>query len=104
MELSGVLQIAEIVTRPYQSHKRVRACKIDAVAPFYDGSGVTLLFRDVDAGEGTLNTLAFTNDQLRNKPVPEAGMYFVLYEDSYFSFSPAAQFEDGYTPIEDESA
>jgi hypothetical protein len=98
MNLSELPTIAETVTRPYQSHKRVRARKVDRVLPFYDDSGVTLVFEN--HVEESIQTLCFTNDQLKNKPAPEAGMYFVLYEDGYFSFSPAKQFEDGYTPAE----
>lgn len=30
---------------------------------------------------------------------PKAGGYYVLYEDGYESYSPAKQFEDGYTMI-----
>ncbi len=35
-----------------------------------------------------------------NKHRPEAGGYFVVYEDGYRSFSPAKAFEDGYTLIQ----
>jgi hypothetical protein len=31
------------------------------------------------------------------KPAPQAGMYMVVYEDGYISFSPAEAFEAGYT-------
>lgn len=34
-----------------------------------------------------------------SKHKPEAGGYWVLYEDGYQSFSPTAAFEDGYTLI-----
>lgn len=35
--------------------------------------------------------------------VPEVGEYFVVYRDGYRSFSPAKEFEDGYTPLLEES-
>ena len=33
------------------------------------------------------------------KSAPGVGGYFVRYEDGYESFSPAAAFEGGHTPI-----
>lgn len=34
-----------------------------------------------------------------NKHKPQAGGYFVVYSGGYQSWSPAAEFEDGYTRI-----
>jgi hypothetical protein len=33
------------------------------------------------------------------KHKPEAGGYYVVYDDGYKSFSPAAAFEEGYTRL-----
>jgi hypothetical protein len=41
---------------------------------------------------------------LRGKPTPQDGWYFVAYEDGYQSFSPAKQFEEGNTPEPDPRA
>lgn len=50
--------------------------------------------------------LAFDNDTFTpvtphyiRKHKPEAGGYFIQYEDGYKSFSPAEPFESGYTRI-----
>jgi hypothetical protein len=76
----------------YRCHKEVWALKIAAVLP--DEWGVGLRFEDRG-----FYVRAFTNDQLQGKPKPEVGMYLVIYEDGYTSFSPAAAFEDGYTLV-----
>ena len=34
------------------------------------------------------------------KHAPTAGGYYVVYKDGYKSFSPAKEFEDGYTPLD----
>jgi hypothetical protein len=76
----------------YVSHKKVWALKIKSVLP--DEWGVGLQFED-----SRYAVRAFTNDQLKGKPTPADGMYFVSYEDGYFSFSPAKAFEEGYTLV-----
>ncbi len=74
----------------YRSHKKVWALKIKAVIP--DDWGMGLTFENPGFA-----VRVFTNDQLKNKPIPEAGMYMVQYEDGYISFSPGKAFEEGYT-------
>ena len=76
----------------YESHKRVWALKIKNV--LHDGFGTGLEFE-----EGGFSTRYFSDHDLKNKPVPEAGMYMVQYEDGYISFSPAKQFDEGYTLV-----
>jgi hypothetical protein len=76
----------------YVSHKRVWALKIAKVHVDEDGQGIALVFEDTRYA-----LRAFTASQLEHKPIPEAGMYLVQYEGGYFSFSPAAAFEEGYT-------
>lgn len=74
----------------YVSHKEVSAAKISEVDPGADGS-LTLHL------EGGFDNVVMSHHDRRHKPVPEKGWYLVRYEDGYFSFSPAAQFEQGYT-------
>lgn len=78
----------------YQSHKKVWALKIEKVHIDEDCQGVGLVFENKNFA-----IRAFTSDQLKNKPIPEPGMYMVQYQDGYISFSPAKEFESGYTLI-----
>ena len=78
----------------YTSHKKVWALKIKKIHQDSDGQGIVLQFEP----DG-YPLLALTRSMLEHKPVPEVGMYYVLYRDGYFSFSPADAFEKGYTPI-----
>jgi hypothetical protein len=82
----------------YQSHKRVWALKIRAVEDLGTDTTtdenpiVKVHFEDAAFAPRTFN--------LRGKPTPEAGWYYVQYgDDGYESFSPAKAFEEGYTPI-----
>jgi hypothetical protein len=76
----------------YESHKKVWALKIKKVLK--DDWGIGIQFEDPQ-----FSNRVFTNDQLKNRPVPEEGMYLVQYEDGYISFSPGKQFEEGYTRV-----
>ena len=76
----------------YQSHKTVSALKIKKV--HRDEWGTGLAFEDPG-----FMLRAFTNDQLKGKPDPQDGWYMVVYKDGYTSFSPAAEFEEGYTKL-----
>lgn len=82
----------------YQSHKMVWALKIEKIHRDEDGQGIALIFEDKRYA-----LKAFTASQLEKKPDPQPGWYFVVYDSStnpgYFSFSPAKEFEDGYTLI-----
>ncbi len=71
----------------YQSHKRVWALKIKEV----NGNTIT----PADAGYAPFEV----DEAYTEKHNPQAGGYFVQYEDGYKSFSPAKAFEDGYPPI-----
>jgi hypothetical protein len=77
----------------YRSHKVVRALQIKTV-DFSLGSNPNT---HLHFGSGQVMSLC--PEQLVRKPIPVAGMYFVRYDDDYFSFSPAASFEEGYTRI-----
>ena len=41
----------------------------------------------------------YVDGDYMEKHKPQAGGYYVAYEDGYKSFSPAQAFEDGYKPI-----
>lgn len=74
----------------YRSHKLVRALKIGTIA--FDGKGGASI---TPADDGYA---PFTVDAAYiNKHTPQAGGYYVVYDDGYKSFSPAKAFEDGYT-------
>lgn len=86
----------------YQSHKKVWALKIDKIEKDVDkareedretdGSAV---ITPADEGYGPFKV----DHHYMHKHNPEAGGYYVVYEDGYKSFSPAKAFEDGYTRI-----
>lgn len=91
----------------YQSHKRVRALKIKQVikhphpdpqhdrAKFEESSelaGVHLCFE----GAAPL----YVTPEWYRRHEPQAGGYYVVYEDGYASFSPAKAFEESYTLVQ----
>lgn len=79
----------------FRCHKEVRAVKIAEVRPGradFTGPGATLI-----AEENGMPIAV--SDEWVNKHDPEAGGYFVIYEDGYQSYSPAQAFESGYTRI-----
>jgi hypothetical protein len=81
----------------YRCHKEVHALKIGSIEHMGEDTTteenpiVFLHFAEKGYGPIRMN--------LRGKPTPEAGWYYVVYEDGYKSFSPAKAFEDGYTRI-----
>ena len=83
----------------YQSHKRVWALKIKSIKR--DGEGEN---RDSD-GSAMITPVEEGYAPFRvefdymHKHKPEAGGYYVQYEDGYKSFSPAQPFEEGYKKI-----
>lgn len=86
----------------YRSHKKVWALQIESVKD---------LGTDTTTDENPIVEVTFKQSHfaprkfnLRSKPTPQAGWYFVQYEDGYESFSPAEQFEKGNTLITAESA
>ncbi len=76
----------------YQSHKIVGAALIAGVFGRDDGT-FSLTFADE-----RISPRDVTGEYVE-KHKPEAGGYFVEYEDGYQSWSPAKAFEDGYTPL-----
>lgn len=91
----------------YQCHKKVRALKISSVIGIQSESltstngpeddGAMLYFDSID---GALPNPITVEQRYIDKHRPEAGGYYVVYEDGYESFSPSGAFEAGYTLIE----
>jgi hypothetical protein len=89
----------------YKCHKEVWALKIKAVE--FDSDKARTEQRETD-GSAILTpedtryvSLKVPVDYVR-KHKPEAGGYYVVYEDGYKSFSPAKAFEEGYRLMEGE--
>lgn len=82
----------------YRCHKQVWALKIkhitqtDRVSEFEGGSWII-----------TPDAAGYAPFQVPHafidKHNPQAGGYYVVYEDGYKSYSPAAAFESGYTRV-----
>lgn len=82
----------------YRCHKEVHALKIEEVIdPTYEGdeSDGSRILRFEEYAYAPI----LVDGDYVNKHKPEAGGYYVVYEDGYASFSPAAPFESGYTRI-----
>lgn len=95
----------------YRCHKEVYAVKIKAVEKRVttiaeldrilsetptDGDDIGGYIQPVE--ESGIGVISVSSEFMR-KHNPEAGGYFVVYQDGYRSFSPAAAFEEGYTRI-----
>lgn len=84
----------------YKCHKDVWALKIAAIKRDGDGEG-----RESDGSaiitpaEGRYAPFAVDANYM-HKHKPQVGGYYVVYKDGYKSWSPASEFEDGYTKIE----
>ena len=77
----------------YQCHKVVHAIKIGKVEINFDKTAT--LFPEEKGWE------PFTvSDEYVARHHPEAGSYYVVYDDGYESLSPAKAFEDGYSRID----
>src|SRR5688572_26644697 len=84
--------------RVYKCHKVVRAARI-----------VEVMLRPVsalllDTGEGSPQFTREVPLEYLSKHSPEAGGYYVVYEDGYRSYSPAQAFESGYSPFVETAA
>jgi hypothetical protein len=82
----------------YQSHKTVYALKIaevlDPTEPQNESDGSRII---VPADEGYA-PFRVAHEYVR-KHNPQAGGYYVVYDDGYASWSPAKAFEEGYTRV-----
>ena len=89
----------------YKSHKEVCALKIEGI----------IFDKHIAEGEGRETTGKATiipaderyarfevSAEYVSKHNPQPDGYYVVYEDSYKSFSPAKAFEDGYNLIKKE--
>lgn len=86
----------------YKCHKEVHALKIKAVVLDIDAAKAESRETDGSAiitpeHEGYA-PFRVEHDYV-HKHKPQAGGYYVVYEDGYKSFSPAQAFESGYTLI-----
>lgn len=86
----------------YKSHKEVWALKIGAIAFDYDKAHAenretdgSAMLTPTDPGYAPFRVDA----AYLRKHDPQVGGYYVVYTDGYKSYSPAAAFENGYTPI-----
>lgn len=88
----------------YQCHKKVWALKIKAIEPKPNpdptgnsaASSYGARIVPADEGYGPFEVdAAFVS-----KHNPQAGGYYVVYEDGYKSYSPGKAFEEGYARIE----
>lgn len=76
----------------WRCHKIVRAAKITSVEQGPAESDINQVY--LDGG-----WIAVSAEWIERNS-PEAGGYFVQYEDGYQSYSPAEPFENGYTLLE----
>jgi len=74
----------------YECHKTVHALKIHMI----EAAGEDCILITPEGNFAPFET------STKDRPKPEAGWYFVQYEGGYTSFSPAKQFEDGYSLIQ----
>ena len=84
----------------YQCHKQVWALKIKEVRqspsePATEAGTWEIVPEDERYAPITVSHEFYT----KHRPI--AGGYYVIYEDGYKSFSPAAAFEGGYTNVDD---
>ena len=75
----------------YQSHKKVRALEINNLEVHIDEGTAKLTFADKSYDSITISLAMIT------RYVPISGDFYVVYEDSYESFSPRKAFLEGYT-------
>mgnify|MGYP001569725477 CR=1 FL=1 len=82
----------------YVCHKTVHALKIlrisDPTEPGHESDGSRVIV-PADKGYGPV---AVSREYVQ-KHDPQPGGYYVVYEDGYASFSPAAAFEGGYRRV-----
>jgi hypothetical protein len=76
----------------YKCHKEVWALKIAKLEPCSDGGA---LITPAEVGYAVLGV----SSEYVSKHQPKVGGYFVVYKDGYQSWSPASEFEDGYTAV-----
>ncbi len=85
----------------WKCHKVVEAARIMRIDISIAGVGASLILQ-LDEQPGQI-IQPVTREWLK-KHEPDVGGYYVQYEDGYASYSPAAAFEAGYTPVGDGDA
>jgi hypothetical protein len=88
------IEAASMEMPRYQSHKKVWALKIKEVRLVPAGPDVHTIVPE----DGRYAPITIS-DEYVNKHKPEAGGYYVVYDDGYKSFSPAKAFDEGYSLI-----
>jgi len=93
---------AQLEMPVYKCHKKVWALKIADIE--YDHDKAEQENRDTDGSaiiipEDKRYTSFKIDRWYVRKHGPQIGGYYVVYNDGYKSFSPAKEFEDGYTLI-----
>lgn len=88
---------AQIEMPRYRSHKEVWALKIAGVEIHEDGSAT---IAPVDKRYAPLKTRAGWADRFEGSE-DDLG-YYVVYRGGFSSWSPTAEFENGYTAIENK--
>ena len=78
----------------YRCHKVVHALKIERLE-VPDDPSLGLLVVPADEGFAPFHV----DVEWVGRHTPEAGGYYVVYEDGYTSFSPGVPFENGYTRL-----
>lgn len=78
----------------YLCHKEVRALEIASMKPVALGYELTF----VEDGYAPITV----DDAFCARGKPNAGDFYVVYDDSYASWSPRAAFLDGYSPVEEK--
>lgn len=76
----------------YRCHKEVRAAKITGFRQNGEPDMPDLVL-------GEIGAIATLLPDWHEKHKPQVGGYYVVYEDGYKSYSPAAPFEAGYTKL-----
>lgn len=82
----------------YQCHKKVWALKIKAVYPNIVSTLNATPGGTIEPADEGYHPFTVSQDWI-DKHKPQAGGYYVVYEDGYKSYSPAKAFEEGYTRI-----
>lgn len=77
----------------YRCHKTVHALRILSLGVQGDPGTPTVV--PADPGYGPIPV----TQEWVDRHNPQAGGYYVVYDDGYVSYSPAAAFEGGYTRI-----
>lgn len=84
----------------YKCHKVVQAVKItEAVFGTNDGPAEPEPMITIIPSDSSIPTFKVTREWW-HKRTAEVGGYCVLYSDGYMSWSPAKEFEDGYTKMD----